>query len=110
MISNKAKDKLFDSITEETLQAISNHGYFKNEHEMYAVLLEEIAEANDALMEVFLEVKGSLWDEVRIDGFNCTQLIMEDIYNLAFQLLQESCQVCAVANKYLIGVKRNGKN
>lgn len=110
MISNSSRDNLFNAITEETRKAISNHGFFKNEHEMYAVLLEEIAEANEALMQVFLEVKGSLWDEVRIDGYNSIKLIMEDMYNLAFQLLQESCQVCAVINKYLIGVKRNGKD
>ena len=44
MIQNETKDFVYNAIFSEMENAIEKHGYFKNQHEFYAVLEEEYEE------------------------------------------------------------------
>ena len=101
-ISDKAKNAIFVAIEEETQNCISNHGFFKNNHEFIAVLLEELQETYYNDNEIDYSFKLA-WECVKKDNIDCIKSNVCDLYALAFENLQEWVQVCAVFSKYLKG-------
>ncbi len=86
--------------SEEACWAIENWGEYKNLHEAYAVLLEEIEEAGDEMSLVY-QAKTKLWqdtkDQVTANAHADAHTVLEASLRAAAELVQ----VAAVAKKIL---------
>lgn len=84
----------------EELNGITNHGYNHSPHEAYAVLLEEIEEAEIELMNINEQSK-LLWHEVKNSKGNIvSDLHVKEIARYAEGLAYEAVQVAAMARKF----------
>ena len=104
MIQNETKDFVYNAIFSEMEKAIEKHGYFKNQHEFYAVLDEEYEEAEE-FDYLFVVLLNDLWGFVRTDNSEDIAKCCYNLLNYAFQTALEWIQVCAVIKKYLGGGK-----
>lgn len=97
MIQQETKECITAAIFAESQRAERLHGKFHSSHEGYAVLLEEIEEAQE-ILEKIKEDASILWDVIRQNGNG-----MEDafsIYLRAISCCGEMVQIGAVAAKY----------
>lgn len=97
---NAVKDKLFDLVDEELEAANAIYQPFHSTHEGYAVLREEVEEAQEAMKMVDFRL-GQTWGFIKIN-FNpamirCTAKTLE---NEAVHLAAEAIQVAAMARKF----------
>jgi hypothetical protein len=95
---NKALEKIPALVTEELEAANNIHSLFHSAHEGYAVLLEEVEEA-EAEME---SVKGwmrSLWTDTK-EELGRGQSLARGIEWRAVKLAAEAIQVAAMARKF----------
>lgn len=94
-----------NKINKELKSIISKHGLFKNKHEAYAVLKEEIEESKEDLEKV-LNLINDLWVIVRNDSLDNKLLEnIEDIESEAHNCIEELIQVIAVCQKIIISEK-----
>lgn len=97
---NKVKDKLPALVEEELAAAMEEHPLFASAHEGYAVLLEEVEEAE-------VELKNSqnslrlLWSGVKHDNPETVKLAANHAKYAAINLAAEAIQVAAMALKLL---------
>lgn len=97
---NKVKDKLPALVEEELAAAMEEHPLFASAHEGYAVLLEEVEEAE-------VELKGTrgalsmLWSGIRHDNPETIAAAAGIAAKEAIDLAAEAIQVAAMAWKIL---------
>ena len=79
---------------------MEEHPLFASAHEGYAVLLEEVEEAEKELRET-REHLGRLWKHVKLDNEEHMLHAACYVYNSAVNLAAEAIQVAAMAKKIL---------
>ena len=83
------------------MNAVKAHGAdYNSNHEAYAVLLEEVEEAEKALDYIKNHV-AMIWDAVKVDNDNEVKSNSRIIALDAVELAKESCQIAAVCRKIL---------
>lgn len=97
---NKVKDKLPALVEEELAAAMEEHGSFASAHEGYAVLLEEVEEAEAELLALRALV-ADLWQGVKRDNAEGIWGAAEWIAQYAVNLAAEAVQVSAMAWKIM---------
>lgn len=106
MEAEKTKDFIKKAIAAETANAKSKWGdMYHSEHEAWAVLTEEIEEANEALVKI-VTIQRVLWNFVRKAKIEEKDIkYIKDHLNYlqdhAQELATEAVQIAAVAKKYL---------
>lgn len=103
---NKVKDKLPALVDEELEAAMEEHPLFSSAHEGYAVLLEEIEEAEEALYQLRENV-GTLWGAVRRDNVDMIKGKATQMARSAIDLAAEAIQVAAMARKLRTSLRRS---
>lgn len=94
-VSNEEVQALFDK---ELKKANENNPQFHSAHEGYAVLLEEVEEAKEALDDLDCYT-GCIWDCVKNGG--CLRDDLEWTKKYASSLVREAIQVGAMCDKFL---------
>lgn len=97
---NKVKDKLPALVEEELAAAMEKHPLFASAHEGYAVLLEEVEEAEAELNSLQHAVKW-LWGWAKADDLGRVKISAVEAYSKAINLAAEAIQVAAMAQKLL---------
>ena len=103
MIAEKAAESINQAVAYELQNIVKNHGaVYASEHEGYAVLLEEVDEAGDALTDVEKKLTD-IWLSIKSN-----ELKMFDIHLLqefAKGLAEEAVQVAAVCERFMETIK-----
>lgn len=86
-------------VDEELEAANSIHSFFHNQHEGYAVLLEEVEEAKAEMTEVETWLK-QLWSVVKSDWSSQAIICAKYVETHAIRLAAEAIQVAAMAQKF----------
>ena len=97
---NKVKEKLPALVEEELAAAMEEHPLFASAHEGYAVLLEEVEEAEKELKDTQSALR-LLWSGVRHDDPRTVARAAGVIKEAATCLAAEAIQVAAMAQKLL---------
>lgn len=97
---NKVKDKLPALVEEELAAAMEEHPLFASAHEGYAVLLEEVEEAESDMRAVRNEL-STLWYGVKSDNPGVASFQASLVKGAAISLAAEAIQVAAMAQKLL---------
>ena len=106
MISKEAQDRIALAVEEEITAAISKHGQFRNQHEAWAVLQEEIDEVIDASAvfgNTVADAMAEIWELVKQDKLPDKELEenpLWQIFGKALNLACECVQVAAMCDKY----------
>ena len=106
MEAKLTNDLIRGAITAETEKASKDWGtLYNSEHEAWAVLNEEIEEANEALIKI-ASISSVLWNFVRKakkqeDDKKQTRDNLEYLKGHAQELAIEAVQIAAVAQKYI---------
>lgn len=101
--------KIKSLIYTELYEASKVHPMFSSDHEAYAVLLEEVEEAQAELDRIKSDM-SSLWQAVKNDRYSDTMEIVKDIEKKAISAIQETIQVAAMARKTVLSQEvRNEK-
>ena len=101
MFDKMTELKINEAVVLELINAVKTYGAeFHSLHEGYAVLLEEIEEAEKELDYVKNHLV-LLWDSVKVDDESSVKSDARYIAHDAIELAQEACQVAAVARKIL---------
>ena len=101
MFDEKTEQKINEAVTLEIVNAVKVHGAdYNSNHEAYAVLLEEVEEAEKALDYIKNHV-AMIWDAVKVDNDNEVKSNSRIIALDAVDLAKESCQIAAVCRKIL---------
>jgi hypothetical protein len=101
MFAEQTEQKINEAVTLEIVNACKTYGAdYHSLHEGYAVLLEEVEEAEKEL-DYIKNHLAMIWDAVKIDDENevkgNARIISLDAVNLA----KEACQIAAVAKKIM---------
>lgn len=96
---NAVINKIPALVDEELEAANAIHSFFHNQHEGYAVLLEEAEEAKAELINVELNLK-QLWNCVKSDNALYADGWARDVEKSAVRLAAEAIQVAAMARKF----------
>lgn len=96
---NAVIDKLPALVTEELEAANAIHSFFHNQHEGYAVLLEEVEEARAEMGLVTCDL-SQLWLAVKQDETLQAIECAEGVEKRAIRLAAEAIQVAAMARKF----------
>ena len=101
MFADQTEKKINEAVTLEIISACKTYGAdYHSLHEGYAVLLEEVEEAEKEL-DYIKNHLAMIWDAVKVDDENevkgNARIIALDAVNLA----KESCQIAAVCRKIL---------
>lgn len=98
MIAKKARESIEQAVAYELQNIVKNYGaVYASEHEGYAVLLEEVEEANSEM----IFVKGILekfWESIKCNKVNKELLYFAKKH--ALSLAEEAVQVCAVCERF----------
>lgn len=93
---------LAEAIESEYDHCVTKHGPFKNQHEAYGVLKEEMEEVQDAA-ELFngraMRNLDALWIKVKDDEMDEAYENINAIYDTAEEMAKECIQVMAVCRK-----------
>lgn len=98
-------EKMEDAAEEERNRIVQKKGFYHTLHEGYAVLLEEVEEAQEE-MESLREDMKAMWGKIREDAEDEAAEIAEEIYNDAMKCAAELMQVGAVCLRF---INSNGK-
>lgn len=94
---------LNDAITSEHDHCVTKHGPFKNHHEAYGVMKEEMEEVQGAT-ELFngraMRSLDVLWMKIKDDDMAEAVEYVEKIYDTAEELVKEGIQVMAMCWKW----------
>ena len=101
MFDEKTEEKIKEAVTLEIVNAVKRFGAdYKSNHEAYAVLLEEVEEAEKVLDYIKNHV-AMIWDAVKVNDDNEVKSNSRIIALDAVDLAKESCQIAAVCRKIL---------
>ena len=102
MFSSKTDGIIEAAIISEKENAIAIYGStYNSDHEGYAVLMEEIEEA-DSDLKYIQDKLCDLWKEIKIDDYpNYKKETIKRIIKQAKNLAMEACQIAAVGQKFL---------
>ena len=93
-------------VKEEYDRASEQHGdRFNSPHEAYAVMLEELEEAEHEYFSARGFLKDSFWDKTKNDGLQQCRLYAKDIQQHAENAAAEMIQLAAMAHKARKGYK-----
>ena len=95
---NIAKEHVVGLVAMELQYAKENHEDFHSLHESYAVLLEEVEEAQEDLERVERKL-NVLWQSVREDDCDAALRQINETEEAAVCLASEAIQVAAMARK-----------
>lgn len=101
---NKVKDKLPALVEEELAAAMTDHPFFSSAHEGYAVLLEEVEEAESDMRAVRNKL-SSLWYGVKSDNSRVVSFQASLVKGAAIHLAAEAIQVAAMAQKLMASIE-----
>ena len=91
-----AREKIYELIAEELKEANEKYPLFHSPHEAYAVLKEEVEEAQYDMNRIN-DFMGGMWVNVRNDM--CIEDGADSIYAHAVNCIRELIQVCAMCDK-----------
>lgn len=95
------QEKIQALVGEELAAANALHGPFASAHEGYAVILEEVQEAEDELEAAKLSL-DCLWNAIRKDkAADVQRSCAKPIEKVALRLAGEAVQVAAMARKFM---------
>jgi hypothetical protein len=102
MIENKEYDnKLMEAMAslskQQKFMAIEKYGHFHNIHEFFAVLKEEMEEAENDFSKINTQSK-IMWLEIKKD--ESIDNHVNEVHKLTFNCIKELIQVMAVCDKY----------
>lgn len=101
MFASMTEKKISEAITLEIVNAVKLHGAeYNSNHEAYAVLLEEVEEAEKVLDYIKNHV-AMIWDAVKADDDNEVKANARIIALDAVEIAKEACQIAAVCRKIL---------
>lgn len=101
MFDKKTELKINEAVIYELLSAVKTFGASYNSlHEGYAVLLEEVEEAEKEL-DYIKNHLAMMWDSVKSDDTNDVKSNARVIALDAVNLAKEACQIAAVARKIM---------
>lgn len=102
MFGKETEQIIETAINSKKENAIENYGpTYNSDHEGYAVLKEEIEEADSALKYIQDEL-CDLWKVIKINDYpKYKQEIIKRIVKEAKNLAMEACQIAAVGKKFL---------
>lgn len=103
---DKILEKMEVAAEEEYEKILAKWGVFHSAHEGYAVLQEEVEEAQEE-MESLREDMKAMWGKIREDAEDEAAGIVEEIYNDAMKCAAELMQVGAVCLRF---INSNGKD
>lgn len=107
MIAKKASESIEQAICYELQSIVKKCGAtYASEHEGYAVLLEEVQEAEENL-EYINRCMKELWKEIRINFV--TEEFLKGVKAGAIELANEAVQCAAVCERFLETIKREEK-
>ena len=85
-------------IEDEKERILQKYGRYKNDHECYGALKEEIEEAAEEL-QILQDNLEAFWSRIRSDDVDNLD-VFESIELHAIELMLEARQVAAIARKY----------
>lgn len=101
MFNERTEQKINEAVSLEIVNAVKTYGAdYNSNHEAYAVLLEEVEEAEKVLDYIKNHV-AMIWDAVKVDNDNEVKSNSRIIASDAVDLAKESCQIAAVAKKII---------
>jgi len=89
---------------EEVTRSMINNPLFNSTHEGYAVIKEEIEEAQDELENVSDNL-SNIWDCIKNNNLGGSMLNVKYLRTYAINLAAEAVQVAAMAQKYIDSFK-----
>lgn len=93
-------------IEEELAEANKIHPLFQSPHEAYAVMLEELEEAEEELIACKGLLMGDMWHKIRNDWG--TEELLKRMKAHAMYMVQESIQFGAMCQKTLDSLYKEG--
>ena len=103
MTGEHTDEYLEKAVESEYDHCVTKHGNFKNHHEGYAVMLEEVQEVTEAASAfpvIANREMHELWNMIRKDETDGFQECIEKISDIAEELAKESIQVMAMCRKW----------
>jgi RecJ-like exonuclease len=94
---NKIIETIATLVKKQKFMAIEKYGHFHNIHEFFAVLKEEIEEAENDFSKINTQSK-IMWLEIKKD--ESINNYVNEIHKLTFNCIKELIQVMAVCDKY----------
>lgn len=88
-------------VSEELDRIVKEHGLFASDHEAYAVIKEEIEEAQEEQISVAAGL-AKYWQRIRSDDTDNTD-VMDSVERHGIELIKEAVQVVACARKWKQG-------
>ena len=88
-------------VENETERIIEEHGLFNSDHEAWAVIQEEIEEAQED-MDIVYRRHRFWWEMIREDRTEILDIV-DDIEKYAIEVIKEAVQVIACCRKYKRG-------
>lgn len=103
---NAVKKDVEELVVKELNSANEQFPLFASLHEGYAVMLEEVEEAESELEHV-REKLYYIWQEIKLDGGLHVIPLSECVKEYAIDLACEAIQVAAMAEKVIVSEKEN---
>lgn len=97
---NVVNADVMELVNKEYAAAVKDHGPLASMHEGYAVLMEEVEEARDAMDRV-KSITGWLWGSVKENQIEDIKIYPAMIYENAVDMACEAIQVAAVCKRIL---------
>lgn len=110
MIAEKANEAINQAVCYELQNIVKHYGpTYASEHEAYAVLLEEVQEAEEACR--YMESRlNSIWCAIRNNVLDKQIYHIEEVRKFAQNLALESVQCAAVSERFLETIKKEDGN
>lgn len=97
---NVVAEEIRKAVEKELSHAEDTHGLYSSMHEKYAVMLEELQEAEEELKSA-REGKERMWKMVRVDNDKVATYQAYGVANAAERLAIEAVQLAATARKQI---------
>jgi ribosomal protein L37AE/L43A len=94
------KSQVLKLADEESQRSMIKHPLFNSTHEGYAVLKEEVEEAEIEMLNIKFELDNT-WGYIKRDKTDNTLTHIKNLKNYAINLASESIQVAAMAQKFI---------
>ena len=105
MIAEKASESIEQAVAYELQNIVKNYGAtYASEHEGYAVLKEEIEEAEECL-DCINKNLAYIWALIKNNHIQKGREALEETKQYAIALAEEATQVAAVCERFLETIK-----